>query len=388
MTLRQPPRPATQRSHGGARPSERLRGASMARRDRAQESNASGTNARERAALMELGARGTSALLAERIGELAPELLPNGRGQGATWRVGGLGGEKGGSLAIALAGNKQGLWIDNATREKGDALDLVKGVFNCSTLEAIEWSKKWLARGGGQLRAPTPKAGDGDDEASRIERALAIWDEAIDPRNTLVDTYLRERALKLTDALADEVIRFHRACPWRDDATGKTIHVRAMVVALRSIATDEITAVQRTRLSPEGKKVERRMLGVARGAAVKLDADLNVTNRLHVGEGVETCMTARQIGLRPTWAVGSASAVASFPVLDGIERLTILAENDEASEGAIEACGGRWHDNDREVFIIRPTSGNDLNDALQSIHRPRRSASGRRRASWLGRTAP
>jgi hypothetical protein len=74
----------------------------MARRDRAQESNASGMNARERAALMELGARGTSALLAERIGELAPELLPNGRGQGATWRVGGLDGEKGGSLVIAV----------------------------------------------------------------------------------------------------------------------------------------------------------------------------------------------------------------------------------------------------------------------------------------------
>ena len=325
-------------------------------------------------------ANAISAALAARIDEFVRELLPNGRAQSGCWRVGGLDGEKGGSLAIQLAGNKQGLWIDHATCEKGDALDLVKGVLNCSMREAIEWSKKWLARSGCQLRAPVPKTGNDDDEASRIERARAIWDEAIDPRKTLVDAYLRGRALELTDALADEVIRFHRACPWGDDA-GKTIHVRAMVVALRSIATDEITAVQRTRLSPEGKKVERRTPGVARGAAVKLDADRNVTNRLHVGEGVETCMTARQIGLRPTWAVGSAGDVAAFPVLDGIERLTILAENDEASEGAIEACGGRWHDNDREVFINRPTRGNDLNDALQSMHRSRLSASGRRRAS-------
>ena len=149
--------------------------------------------------------------------------------------------------------------------------------------------------------------------------------------------------------------------------SGKTIRVPAMVVAMRSIATDEITAIQRTRLSPEGKKIERRMLGVAGGAAVKLDADERVTDRLNIGEGVETAMTARQIGLKPTWALGSASAIAAFPVLDGVERLGILAEHDEANERATEACGGRWHDAGRKVFIIRPTSGNDLNDALRAM---------------------
>jgi hypothetical protein len=264
----------------------------MAPRDRAQENNASGMNAREQAALMELGTRGFSALLAERIGELAPSLLPNGRCQGATWRVGGLDGEKGSSLAIALAGSTQGLWIDHATREKGDALGLVKGVLNSSMREAIEWSKKWLARNG-QLRAHTPKTGDSDDVTDRIERALAIWDQAIDPRDTVVDTYLRGRALQLTGALAERVIRFDPACPWRDHETGKTIRVPAMIVAMRSIETDKITAIQRTRLSPEGKKVDRRMLGLAAGAAVKLDADRRVTNHLHVGEGVESCIVEK-----------------------------------------------------------------------------------------------
>jgi Toprim domain len=319
-------------------------------------------------------AHAISRALAARSYKLVRELLPSGRAHNDSWRVGGLDGNRGSSLAIQLAGKKQGLWIDHATRDKGDALDLVKGVLNCSTREAIEWSEKWLLRDG-QLRAAAPRADDSDREGRRLEQALAIWNEAIDPRDTLVDNYLRRRALKLTGELADKVIRFHSTCPWRDDATGKTIRVPAMIVAMRSIDTDQVTAVQRTRLSSEGKKVDRRMLGVARGAAMKLDVDRIVTNRLCVGEGVETCMSARQIGLKPTWALGSAGAIAVFPALDGIKRLMVLAENDEASERATEMCAIRWYDAGCEVFINRPTSGKDLNDALQSMERSRREAS-------------
>jgi Toprim domain len=326
-------------------------------------------------------AHSVSVLLAARIVELAPRLLPSGRREGASWRVGGLDGARGSSLAIALTGIKQGLWIDHATGERGDALDLVKGARHCNTLEAIEWSRKWLA-GAGQPRPSPPNAGDSDDEARRVEMARAIWDDAVSPRHTPVHTYLSRRALKLklTDALAGKVIRFHPECPWKD-ANGKTILVPAMVVAMRSIETDEITAIQRTRLSPDGKKIDRRMLGVAAGAAVKLDANESVADCLIIGEGNETAMTARQIGLKPAWALGSANAIATFPVLVGIERLGILAERDEANERATEACATRWHGADREVFIIRPTTGNDLNDALQAMQRARRLASGRRRAS-------
>jgi Toprim domain-containing protein len=327
-----------------------------------------------------LDAPTVSALLAARIDELARVLLPQGKAVSGCWRVGNLSGERGGSLSIALSGNHQGRWRDFATGEGGDALDLVEAVRRCSTAAALGWSRRWLSRYGGSAPAPAPKVGDGDDDAYRIKMALAIWDEAVSPRHTLVDTYLSGRALKLTDSLANDVIRYHPRCPWNDEA-GRSLRVPAMVVAMRSIATGDITGIQRTRLLPEAKKIERRMLGIAGGAAVKLDADERVTDRLIIGEGVETCMSARQIGLRPTWALGSAGAIENFPVLDGIARLAILAEQDEANKRAIEACGGRWHDAGCEVFIIRPTSGNDLNDALREMRRSLRSASGRRRAS-------
>ena len=151
------------------------------------------------------------------------------------------------------------------------------------------------------------------------------------------------------------------------DANGETIRVPAMVVAMRSIATDEITAIHRTGLSEDAEKIGRRMLGRAGGAAVKLDADERVTDRLTIGEGIETSMTARQIGLRPTWALGSADAIAALPVLDGVESLRILAERDEANKRARGACGARWHEAGRQVLLNHSKVGKDLNDGLQAM---------------------
>jgi hypothetical protein len=90
-----------------------------------------------------------------------------------------------------------------------------------------------------------------------------------------------------------------------------------------------------------------------------------VTTGLHIGEGIETCLAARSLGLRPTWALGSAGAIAVFPILAGVECLTLLAEHDDASARAVNVCAARWHGAAREVFINRPIGGKDLNDALR-----------------------
>lgn len=204
--------------------------------------------------------------------------------------------------------------------------------------------------------------------AARIERALAIWNEAVEPRRTVVERYLNSRRLDLLEDVAGCVIRFHARCPWKDRDSGVTIRVPAMVCAMRSVTMGAITAVHRTRLSPDGQKVDRRMMGVAAGigfssiAAVMLD---EAGDDLAVGEGVETAMAARQLGVRPAWALGSAGAIAAFPLLSGIRTLRLLAEmNDIASERAIASCGERWCAAGRKVIVIRPSCGKDMNDAL------------------------
>ena len=81
--------------------------------------------------------------------------------------------------------------------------------------------------------------------------------------------------------------------------------------------------------------------------------------------GLRPARRPRPSGLRPAWALGSAGGVASFPVLGGIECLTLLAENDPASESATYACGERWHEANRIVLINRPLRAKDLNDAIK-----------------------
>jgi hypothetical protein len=91
-------------------------------------------------------------------------------------------------------------------------------------------------------------------------------------------------------------------------------------------------------------------------------------------------MSARQMGLKPTWASGTCGAIERFPVLPGVERLTILAENDSASSNAAQACGARWASAGRKVFVNRPKIGKDLNDALQAMPDDRRSPGRHQRA--------
>lgn len=180
----------------------------------------------------------------------------------------------------------------------------------------------------------------------------------------LVLTYLTSRSVELPAEIDGEALRFHPACPWREE-DGTLAHVPALLAAFRDICTDEIVGVHRTRLSERGEKIGRRMLGRAAGAAIKLDADAHVTTGLVVGEGIETCLSARQIGLRPVWALGNSGAIERFPVLAGIEALTILAEKDRASDKAVGQCAERWHAAGREVIIIHPLVGSDLNDAIR-----------------------
>src|SRR5262249_5459384 len=120
---------------------------------------------------------------------------------------------------------------------------------------------------------------------------------------------------------------------------------------------------QRIAIDPAGAKVGRRMLGVTHRAAVMLDP---IGPELAIGEGIETCVAARQLGVGQTWALGSTGGIAGFPVLEGITCLTVLGETDQASADAIEFCARRWRKAGRRVRIAMPEAGNDLNDELMA----------------------
>jgi hypothetical protein len=202
-----------------------------------------------------------------------------------------------------------------------------------------------------------------DDAAERSAFALRIWNEANDPRGTLVSQYLAPRGLALADDLACSVIRFHPSLKFDAGYLG------GMLVLFRDIRTDEPCGIHRTFLDNLARKVGRKMLGRAGGAAIKLDPDASIALGLHVGEGIETCIAARLAGFRPVWALGSANAIASFPVLSGIEAITILSEVDDggANDRATRVCSARWIEEGREAFTVRPLIGADFNDLWREV---------------------
>jgi hypothetical protein len=151
-----------------------------------------------------------------------------------------------------------------------------------------------------------------------------------------------------------------------------------MVALVRNVTTNDIQAIHRTALNPDGTPVKidgrtaRLALGSTRNGAVKLVDDADVAAGLFVGEGIESTLAGMMLPRwwRPAWALLHAANIASFPVLAGIEHLGILVDHDHqdkhgrrAGEAAAKECADRWVTAGREVTsLISTTEGEDIAD--------------------------
>jgi putative DNA primase/helicase len=153
------------------------------------------------------------------------------------------------------------------------------------------------------------------------------------------------------------VLRFHPRCPWQTES------IPCLIAAFTSISDNTVTAIHRIRVDRPDRwpKTERKMLGPTAGAAIKLDP---AGRRIAIGEGLESCMAARQLGFKPAWALGSAR-FAKFAPINGVDELIVLGERDEASRKGADACAQVWMRQGRDVYLSLPRgSGNDFNDYL------------------------
>ena len=89
-----------------------------------------------------------------------------------------------------------------------------------------------------------------------------------------------------------------------------------------------------------------------------------VTHGLGVCEGIEDGSSLLAHQWAPIWAMLGTSGMRNFPVLGGIECLTIFADRGDAGIDAAETCAERWENAGRETSIRLPKGIGDWNDDL------------------------
>lgn len=268
-----------------------------------------------------------------------------------------------GSLAVTIAGPKRGSWRDHEAGEGGDALGLVAHLRGVPMREAYHWALAWLGIAGGAAHRPEPRPAVAPPvarpaQSDTLDMARSIWRAAIPAAGTLVEAYLASRGLTLP---GDAPLRFHPACQRGAD------RLPAMVALMTAPETAEPCGVHRTFLRADGTgKAEGQAKMMAGNAGViRLVPDIDVAEGLGLAEGIETALAVMQhIGWRPVWAASSAGAIRGFPVLAGIEALTVFADTGAAGECAARDCAGRWTAARREARIVAPPIG-DWDDATR-----------------------
>ncbi len=313
-----------------------------------------------------------AARLAERMPEWTRHLAgePNRALSGRDeWRYGGKG-----SLSVIVAGPKRGQWFDHEAGRGGDALGLAAHLHRTAMREAFRGALAWLGeaphhRSAAALQRPVapPEAPRGACDAADLRKrwsvnlGRAIWREAMAPAGTLAEAYLASRGLTLP---ADAPLRFH-PCAWRNSDNGAP--GPAMVALMTMPETGEPCGAHVTYLRADGGgKADGAKPKIMLGAAgvIRLVPDEEVTTGLGLAEGIETALAVMQrTGWAPVWAATSAGAIDRFPVLPGIEALTIFADADGAGINAARACGRRWAEAGREARLLAPPAG-DWDDTL------------------------
>jgi hypothetical protein len=264
------------------------------------------------------------------------------------------------SLSVVVSGNEKGQWYDHEAGIGGDALGLIQHLRGRGPADAVEWAKGFLGIEGADLAslppAPPPPPPKPIVPKATLPLARAIWGEATTAAGTVVEAYLCSRGLTLP---LRAPLRFHPACP-RDKE-----RLPAMVALMTNAATGEPCGVHRTflRLDGSGKAEGQAKMMLGGVGVIRLVPDEDVTTGLGLAEGIETALSVMQgAGWSPVWAAGNAGAIGTFPVLPGIEALTIFADGDEAADKAANSCVERWTREGREVTIHRPPAGADWND--------------------------
>lgn len=296
--------------------------------------------------------------------------LSNGRREGKYWLVGDARNTPGRSLFVRLRGPQNGKgavgkWIDCASGEYGDLLDIVRETCRLRDFrDVVDEARRFL-----NLPQPAPEP---DTKRPRIGRTLAgspesarrLFSMSQAIAGTLAETYLRHRGITAFHDAAS--LRFHPRCYFRPDNRSPIQTWPAMIAAVTDL-DGKLTGAQRTWLDRSGRdkapiETPRRAIGALLGHGVRFGSADDV---MAAGEGIETVLSLRCImPVMPMMAALSSAHLSAILFPTTLRRLYILRDNDPAGDGASAALFVRANSAGVEAIILSPTLS-DFNDDLR-----------------------
>jgi hypothetical protein len=289
--------------------------------------------------------------------------------------VGDVDGAPGRSLYVRLFETERGAignWVDAATGEHGDLIDLIRLNQRHGRLaETIEEAERFLslplpADDEARNRVPGPPVRAGSPAAAR--RLFAASKPII---GTLAASYLQSRGVT---HLADlPALRFHPLCYYRpndDDVPGTLGAFPALIAAVTDDDGTQ-TGTHRTWLGASGSMKAtvaspRRAMGNILGNAIRFGHAQDV---IAAGEGIETMLSLREV--LPTFPLAAATSsthLAAILFPPSLRRLYVARDRDAAGDVAYAILTERTQAVGIELRPLMPALG-DFNDDLR-LHGP------------------
>lgn len=317
-----------------------------------------------------------AAELSQRLAQCAQAVcrhyLPAGRREGRYWMVGDVAGTPGRSLYVRLFETERGAignWVDAATGEHGDLIDLIRLNKRHGRLaDTIEEAERFLS-----LR---PSTSDDTGPAATLAKPVRAGSPTAARRlfavskpltGSLAVTYLRSRGITRVSDLP--ALRFHPRCYYRpndNDLPGTPEALPALIAAVTD--SDGVqTGTHRTWLDPSGSmKAQvaspRRAMGNILGNAVRFGTADNV---LIAGEGLETLLSLREV--MPTMPMAAATSSAHLSAMQfppRLQRLYVACDRDAAGDAAFGILTDRAQAAGIELLSLMPDLA-DFNDDLR-----------------------
>lgn len=309
--------------------------------------------------------------LAERAEAVCRVFLPNGRRAGRYWQVGNIRGDAGRSLCVNLDrsfGKRQGRWVDYATGEYGDLLDVIAASTDTSDFRAVLiLAQRFLGHADPSIKttqnSTTPP--EHRNHGTREKAGASLFMSGKPLGGTLAHVYLHNRHIDRFGA----ALRFHPDAFVKDD-NGDARPRPALLAAITDDA-GRTTGCARTWLDPDTAAVAsmiapKRILGRLRGNAVRFPEHLFSCEQI-VGEGLESVLSVgTALPDADIAACLTATNLAVYQPPSRVRRLWVAHDNDKAGDRALATLKARAETAHFRVFALPPLR-NDHNDDLRAF---------------------